>query len=88
MPVAAADGGGNFSIKITTPCAAQLLAPLSPAPSLPPCTQVLPLAVRPEFLMKPFCCKSQLRVAFQTSRPPSPEPRCAQERSQDEPACL
>lgn len=74
MPVAAADGGGNFSIKITTPCAAQLLALLSPAPSLLPCTQVLPLVVQPEFLMKPFCFKSQLHVALQTSRSPSLEP--------------
>lgn len=34
-------------------------------PQLSPCTGVLPLAGQPEFLAKPFWCKSQLRVALQ-----------------------
>lgn len=53
------------------------MAPLgSPPPWLSPFTGVLPLAVQPEFVVKPFWCKSQFCVALQTSQYPSPKLCC------------
>lgn len=54
-----------MGIKRNHPCHAQLLAPSVHPPQLAPCTGVLPLAGQPEFSVKLFSCKSQLRVALQ-----------------------
>lgn len=48
---------------------------------------VLPLAVQPDFLVKPFWWKSQLHVALQTSQYPSPKQCCSWGPLQDTAVC-
>lgn len=71
-------GAAIWASKEITPAMPSFWLPWVHPPQLAPCTRVLPLAGQPEFLVMPFWCESQLRVALQKHLGLHPQGRLVQ----------